>query len=163
MFLDRCRRTVEMTIRGVRLPRLTRPQSSQKTTPMTDANFRTPAWLLIGLTRSAPGVLEFADGRLAYSNEEGRVFDVPLAEVTAITFPWYYFSGGVKFTAGGEHYRLSFVRPNDASDIPGRLMAGTEEGAPFALLTAGRKVRDIGEGRRAGKAWKAILTGAPQS
>lgn len=124
---------------------------------MTTDAYLTPAWLLIGLTRSAPGVLEYADGRLAYSNEDGRVFDVPLSEVTAVKFPWYYFSGGVKFTVGTEPYRLSFVRPNDASDIPGRLLAGSEAGAPFALLTAGRKVLDIGEGRRAGKAWKAIL------
>lgn len=125
---------------------------------MPDDAFRTPAWLLIGLTRSVPGVLEFADGRLAYSIEAGRVFDVPLSEVTGIKFPWYYFSGGVKFTVGSEAYRLSFVRPNDASDVPGRLLAGSEAGGPLALLTAGRKVADIGEGRRAGKAWKRILT-----
>jgi hypothetical protein len=122
----------------------------------TDA-FRTPAWLLTGLTQSSPGVLEFADSRLAYTGEEGRIFDAPLSEVTDIKFPWYYFSGGVKFTIGAENYRLSFVRPNDASDIPGRLLADTA-GGPLALLTAGRKVRDIGEGRRAGKAWKEILT-----
>ncbi len=124
---------------------------------MNEDAFRTPAWLLIGLTRSMPGVLEYADGRVAYSNEDGRVFEVPLAEVTEITFPWYYFSGGVKFTVGSHHYRLSFVRPNDATDIPARLLAGTEAGGPFALLTAGRKLGDIGEGRRAGKAWKGIF------
>jgi hypothetical protein len=124
---------------------------------MTTEVYRTPAWLLIGLTRSSPGVLEYADGRLAYSNEDGRVFDVQLAELTDIRFPWYYFSGGVKFTLGKDHYRLSFVRPNDASDLPSRILADTPAGGPFALLTAGRKVMDIGEGRRAGKAWKTIL------
>jgi len=117
----------------------------------------TPAWLLVGMTRSVPGVLELADGHLAYTTEEGRVFDVPLAEVSDVKFPWYYFSGGVKFAVGRERYRLSFVRPNDASDIPGRLLAGTETGGPAALLTAGRKLSDISEGRRAGKAWKAVL------
>ena len=125
--------------------------------------FRTPAWLLIGVTRSMPGVLEYADGRLAYSNEDGRVFEVSLPEVTGITFPWYYFSGGVKFTVGTHRYRLSFVRPNDASDIPARLLAGSEAGGPFALLTAGRKLGDIGDGRRAGKAWRAILARSKQS
>lgn len=127
---------------------------------MTTDAYRTPAWLLIGLTRNMPGVLEYADGQLAYSNEDGRVFDVPLAEVTGVKFPWYYFSGGMKFTVGSEAYRLSFVRPNDASDIPGRLLAGSDAGASFALLTAGRKVQDIGEGRRAGKAWKAVFAAA---
>ncbi len=127
---------------------------------MSDPNaLRTPAWLLIGITGSRPGVLEYVDGHLAYTDEDGRVFDVPLAEVSDIKFPWYYFTGGVKFTVAGHQYRLSFVRPNDAGDIPGRLLADTPVGAPFALLTGGRKVRDIGEGRRAGKAWKAVLTG----
>jgi hypothetical protein len=127
---------------------------------MNENVLRTPAWLLVGLTRSVPGVLECADDRLAYSNEDGRVFEVPLSEVTGVTFPWYYFSGGVKFTIGADHYRLSFVRPNDASDIPDRLLAETAADAPFALLTAGRKIADIGEGRRAGKAWKTILLSA---
>lgn len=124
---------------------------------MTNDALCTPAWLLVGITGSTPGVLELADGRLAFTTEEGRIFDVPLAEVSAIKFPWYYFGGGIKFSIGADNYRLSFVRPNDASDIPGRLLARTELGGPVALLTAGRKVLDIGEGRRAGKAWKSVL------
>jgi hypothetical protein len=118
----------------------------------------TPAWLLIGMTRSVPGVLELADGQIAFTTEEGPVFDAPLSDLSEVKFPWYYFGGGVKFKIGSDSYRLSFVRPNDASDIPGRLLAGTEFGAPAALLTAGRKVLDIGEGRRAGKTWRSVLT-----
>jgi hypothetical protein len=117
----------------------------------------TPAWLLVGITRSVPGVLELVDGRFAFTTEEGLVFDAPLSEVSEVKFPWYYFGGGVKFRVGAGSYRLSFVRPNDASDIPGRLLAGTGYGAPVALLTAGRKVLDIGEGRRAGKTWRSVL------
>ncbi len=124
---------------------------------MTDDVLCTPAWLLVGMTRSVPGILELADGHLAFTTEEGRVFDVPLSEVSNVNFPWYYFGGGVKFNIAADKHRLSFVRPNDASDIPDRLLAGTESGAPAALLTAGRKVSDIGEGRRAGKAWKSVL------
>lgn len=119
---------------------------------------RTPAWLLVGITRSVPGILELADGHFAFTTDEKRVFDVPLPQVSEVSFPWYYFGGGVKFRIAAERYRLSFVRPNDASDIPGRLAAGTVVGAPAALLTAGRKIMDIGEGRRAGKAWRSALT-----
>jgi hypothetical protein len=104
--------------------------------PMTTDTFQSPAWLLSGLTRSHAGILEYTGGRLAYSSEEGVVFDVALTELTNVRFPWYYFTGGVKFTIGRDHYRISFVRPNDAS---------------------GGSVADIGEGRRNGKAWKAIL------
>ena len=124
---------------------------------MADDALRTPAWLLVGVTRSTPGVLELADGHLAFTTGEGRVFNVPLPEVSNVKFPWYYFGGGVKFSIGADDYRLSFVRPNEASDIPDRLLAGTEFGGPAALLTAGRKVLDVGEGRRAGKAWKTML------
>jgi hypothetical protein len=99
--------------------------------------FSTPAWLMEGLTRSRSGVLEYSGGRLMFHLGGGVLFDAALTELTAVRFPWYYFGGGVKFSVGKAHYRLSFVRPN------------TEPGGSIA---------DIGEGRRHGKAWKAILT-----
>lgn len=117
---------------------------------------RTPAWLLVGLTRSTPGVLEFADERLGFTTENGRLFHVPLTELTDLKFPWYYFGGGVKFTVGAERYRLSFVRPNDADDVPERLLSRRQDRKGGALLAAG--LLDIGEGRRAGRAWKSVLT-----
>lgn len=95
----------------------------------------TQAWLLTGLTRSIPGILESANGRFALTTEEGRVFDVPLSEVTGVKFPWYYFGGGVKFHIGVNRYRLSFVKPTGYSG----------------------EIGDIGEGRRAGKVWKSAL------
>ncbi len=71
------------------------------------------------------------DGRLAFTTGERCLFDVPLPEVSDVVFPWYYFGGGVKFIIGATSYRLSFVEPNDTLAI--------------------------GEGRRAGKAWKSVL------
>lgn len=124
---------------------------------MTGEALCTPVWLLVGITRSVPGVLELADGHFAFTTEEGRVFDVPISAVSEVKFPWYYFGGGVKFKIGADSYRLSFVRPNDASDIPVHLFDEPEFGAPAALLTAGRKGLDISEGRRAGKIWKSVL------
>jgi hypothetical protein len=119
----------------------------------------TQAWLLIGLTRSIPGVLESADGRFTLTTEDGCVFDVPLSEVTDVNFPWYYFGGGVKFKIGIDNYRLSFVQPNDADDVPYHLLAKTDHflakaeiGDLSALLPAG-----ISKGRRAGKSWKSAL------
>jgi len=109
---------------------------------MPSDSLRTSAWLLTGLTGSRPGTLEYADGRLVFESDERVVFDVALTELSRVRFPWYYFSGGVKFTIGQEHYRLSFVRPNHAP---------------------GGSVLDISEGRRAGKAWKSILLGQPRA
>ncbi len=126
--------------------------------PTRTDSLRTPAWLLKGLTRSEPGVLELDNGRLAFTTEQGRVFQAPLEDVRDITFPWYYFGGGAKLTVNNTRYRVSFVRPNDASDVPSRLLAGAGgAGAALGLLTVGRKVLDIGQGRAAGKAWKAAL------
>ena len=127
---------------------------------MSDSpSLRTVAWMLIGLTRSVPGVLELADGRLAYSTDDEQLFNEPLDSVKDITFPWYYFGGGVKMTVNDERLRFSFVRPNDQDpyDIPGRMLSRSQDGGAFALLTAGRKVADIGKGRQAGKAWRAAL------
>jgi hypothetical protein len=119
-------------------------------------SLRTPIWQLVGLFGNRPGLLELAGGRLAFTTDEGQVFDAPLSEVTAIKFPWYYFGGGMKLRVGAARYRFSFVRPNGAEDIPGRLLA-REGDAVAALLTAGRKIADIGTGRQAGKAWKSVL------
>ena len=105
------------------------------------------------MIRSLPGILESGGGRFAFTTDEQRVFDVPLSEVTDVKFPWYYFGGGVKFKIGTAGYRLSFVQPNDADDIPFDLISRTEFGDPAARSTAG-----IREGRQAGEAWKLILT-----
>ena len=135
---------------------------------MPDTNSpRTVAWLLMGLTGSAPGVLQVSDGRLSYTahgrgaltggqlreleRRTGRsgladeltgeavvtLFDVPLAAVSDVVFPWYYFGGGMKLTAADVGYRFSFIKPQNTQDWPG--------------------VADIPGGRAAGKAWRETL------
>jgi hypothetical protein len=109
-------------------------------------------------------------GRLALTSERGTVFDAPLAEVREIEFPWYYFGGGVKLSVGATRYRISFVRPNGAQDVPDRLLANAGAGAPSALAAAGevyRKYRDISAGRSSGKTWREAFSssrpGAPRT
>ena len=87
------------------------------------------------------------------------VFDVPLAEVTDIVWPWYYFGGGVKLRAAGEPYRLSFVLPNGAEYPTARLAA--EAGDPASLAIVWEKASDIGAGRDVGKEWRRRLEVAP--
>ena len=100
---------------------------------MGDDTLRTPAWLLTGIVGSVSGVLELTGGRLAFMTEQRSLFEVPLSRVSNVSFPWYYFGGGVKFRIGADRYRMSFVEPGESGDI--------------------------GEGRRAGKAWQKVLTG----
>lgn len=126
---------------------------------MADEELRTPVWMLSGLTGSVPGLLEMVDGKVGFTTEEQRVFESPLAEIS-VKYPWYYFGGGCKIRIKDDVYRISFVRPNGASDLPGEVLARVDGGGPggaLSLLTAGRKLHDIGQGRRAGKAWKAAL------
>ena len=88
-----------------------------------------------------------------------RPFDVPLDQVRDAIFPWYYLGGVVKLTVDATRYRIAFVRPSDAPDTSGRLLARTGlAGGVLGLFTLFRIVRDLDDGLEAGKAWKAILT-----
>jgi len=108
----------------------------------------TKAWLLMGLTGSAPGVLQVLDGRLIYAahgrgaltggqvrrleQRSGRagladglgagdrvqVLDVPVEKVKGVVFPWYYFGAGMKLTVGGSRYRFSFIKPQNTQAEP---------------------------------------------
>lgn len=73
-------------------------------------------------------------------DENTVVFDVPLADVQDVTFPWYYFSGGVKLTVGGVRYRFGFDRP-----------------ANTRMPSEGVDLGEITRARRSGKAWKAVF------
>ena len=101
------------------------PRRRKKPAHDPEKDFASYAWRLIGTLRSQDGWLDLTAGRLRYSTPDGVVFDVPLAEVTDITWPWYYFGGGVKLTAGGEEYRFSFVLPNGAEYPTARLAAAS--------------------------------------
>jgi hypothetical protein len=128
---------------------------------MKQETMRSVAWLLKGLTGSTPGVMTLAQGKLSFYTEEGCVWDVALSEIKAVEFPWYYFDGGLKLQIGAQWHSVSFVRPNDADHITDRAiieMVGGLAGGAIAALTVGQKVRDIGTGRQAGKAWREVLT-----
>ena len=125
-------------------------------------DLRTPVWQLNGMTGSTPGILELSAGRIAFTTETGRVFEAPLSDIT-VNYPWYYFGGGCKITYACQTHRISFVRPNNAADLSDQLLSQLDDAglaAGLSLLTAGRKLSDIGQGRKAGKAWKAALASA---
>lgn len=131
-----------------RLPR--RPRSAD--------DYASYAWLLIGLFRTEAGWLDRHDGQLRFSTPDRVVFDVPLAEVTDVVYPWYYFGGGVKLRAAGEPYRVTFVLPNGAEYAAAR--AGAAVGDLAALAIVGQKAADIGAGRDVGREWRRRLEGA---
>ncbi len=121
----------------------------------SEDDFASYAWLLIGTFRTAAGWLDLTAGRLRFSTPDKVLFDVPLAEVTDVDWPWYYFAGGVKLSAAGERYRFSFVLPNGAEYPAARAAAAA--GDPAALATVWDKAADIGAGRDVGKEWRRRL------
>jgi hypothetical protein len=123
--------------------------------PTARESFVSDAWLLEGLTRSIPALLELARGRLRCVTQDRVAFDVALEQVTGVEFPWYYFGGGVKLRAGAEQFRISFVRPNGAEYASARLLAS--DGNAGSLLLVGSKASDIAGGRAAGRRWREVL------
>jgi hypothetical protein len=103
---------------------------------------RSPAWLLSGLTGSVAGELELTQACLIFETRDSRrILDAALSELSAVTFPWYYFGGGMKVRIGMETYRLSFARPGN---LPDHFSEAADAG-------------DSGSARRAGAAWKSAL------
>jgi hypothetical protein len=132
------------------------------TQPPASGFLVSPAWLIGGL-RNVPGYLGTGQGRLTFVSDT-PVFDVPLAEVTDVRWPWNWFGGGVKLTAAGNPYKITFVRPN-GMPAPDPSMLATGVGV-FALLSgtwhdvhALQGLADIGTGRAAGARWRQVLGG----
>jgi hypothetical protein len=128
--------------------------------PHRHIEFASYAWLLQGLFFTEAGWMDLHDGNLRFATPEKVVFDVPRAEVTQITYPWYYFGGGLKLHAAGEAHRLSFVLPNGAEYAQARGLAAV--GDPAALSIVASKAHDIGAGRAVGRRWRELLSAAPQ-
>ena len=79
--------------------------------------------------------------------EETVLFDVPLAEVERVVFPWFYFGGGMHVHVGGVRYRLSFLQPQNtvadrsfasAQDAVGGIKKGVSLGARWREVLADR-------------------------
>jgi hypothetical protein len=129
----------------------------------------TQAWLLMGMSGSAPGVLQVVDGRLTctvhgrgaltggqvrtLAERTGRpglpdeltagtqvvLLDVPVGEIGGVTFPWYTFGAGMNVAVGSARYRFSFIKPQNA----------TEDLEIFAVPGS----------RATGRTWRAALGG----
>jgi len=120
------------------------------------SHFASPAWLLLGYARSsAMGQLVLDQGRLTFQVGDDLVFALNRSDIEQVVFPWYYFSGGMKMSAKGTKYRVSFVKPNGAEVATANLAA--RAGSVAALGVAISKFADVASGRSAGKRWRELL------
>jgi hypothetical protein len=141
----------------------------------------TDAWMLRGIS-SIPGQLRLAAGRLTFTalntgtawkwqlhrleremrspgladridaGERTLVFDFPV-EHLHISFPWYYFTGGMKLGFEGRKLRISFGRPPNT-----RMPVNRFHVNEIRARTAS-ELKEIRAMRGAGSAWKEALTG----
>jgi hypothetical protein len=139
------------------------------------ADLRSDAWLLRGIS-SIPGELSLRRGRLRFhalhtgsawrwqlrklEREVGRtglawqvdagkrslVFDLPVRDVQ-ISFPWYYFSGGMQVRTTRSCHRISLGKPANAQIAPG-------------LGRAMGELQEVRRMRSAGALWRAALAEA---
>jgi len=124
----------------------------------------TPAWIMIGMSRTVPGILSYDDDRLRFASGEELVFDAAPKDIQEVKWPKIYMGSGCKLAIDGESYRVTFVKPNGAPDITDKLLgdAGGVLGAAGSvadLKEAMGSFGDIKKGRAAGKAWKELLAG----
>jgi hypothetical protein len=102
-------------------------------------------WLLLGLVNSVPGKLTLHDGQLQFfllnagtlwssglqkleqrlgvpslaerlnNNLATQIFDIPISNIQKVSFPWYYFMGGMHLTVKGTKFRISFIQPQNTT------------------------------------------------
>lgn len=119
-----------------------------------------PVWVLRGIMND-PGYLVAAGGRLVLVAEhaDGPAFDVGLAELTDVQWPWWWFGGGFRATVRGTRHKLTFVRPNGAPGPDRGLLSLVDsslwDGGGHSL--AG--LADVVEGRAQAKLWREVLPG----
>jgi hypothetical protein len=89
------------------------------------------------------GRLKLDRGRLSFRENERpeAVFDIPLADVCNVKFPFYNLGSVVRFDAGGKRYRLAFLS------------------SQRRYKWSGAQLSDVRPARRWGKQWKAALGG----
>ena len=134
-----------------------RPKEIAMTTPLA-----APAWILAGRLRNVPGLLVADRGRLEFHTGSGPAFAAPIGEVGPVTWPWWWFGGGLVATVRGERFKITFVRPNgapaaDADLLDAVFRAGglVDSGSgPFRAATG---LRDVHTGRAAARQWKQLL------
>ena len=88
-----------------------------------------------------PGALRLDGGRLSFreAGVEAAVFDIALADVGNVKFPFYNLGSVVRFDAGGTRYRFAFLA------------------SKRRFKWSGARISDVLPARRWGRQWKAAL------
>jgi len=110
---------------------------------MGAATLQTPAWLMRGVISldARPGTLRLDGDRISFreTGAQPAVFDIALADLDNVAFPFYNLGSVVRLDAGAARYRLAFLASQPRS------------------RWSGPRISDVRPARRWGKQWKAAL------
>jgi hypothetical protein len=116
-------------------------------------------WLLHGtFGGGTPGILALNNGNVSFVSEEGEHFNVHLADVKEVKWPFISFGYAMNAVINGEKYKFSFIKPNGAADLNDSTLRQL-----VSLTPAGRGIDAIatlsklGKDKKAAKEWKAVL------
>ena len=108
------------------------------------------------------GLLTYSDGQVSYLTQEGVVFNVPLAELKNIKWPFLRMGLGFDTDVKGKKYKFSLAKPNasapDISDTMGDQL--------LKLVHVGRfweavgSFKNLKQDKATTKAWKELLNTA---
>ena len=117
-------------------------------------------WQLFGLVgRVIPGLLMWKNGQVTFLTEDGMQFNVPLAEVKNIKWPFLRMGLGFDAVVNEKKYKFSFTKPNPSApeldDTLGeQLLRLTDQGRFFDSI---KTLRNLKTDKATTKTWKEIL------
>jgi hypothetical protein len=131
------------------------------TKKIMDQEIVSKVWQIHGaLSVATPGLLILSEGKVSFVTEQGEQFNVPVAEVKEVKWPFLQFGLGFNTVVNGTKYKFTFMKPNTAPDLNDSTL-----GQIARFTRIGRGVESIatlahmGADKKTAKQWKAVLGG----
>ena len=117
-------------------------------------------WQIFGLVgRVVPGVLICTHDQVTFLTEDGIQFNVTLAEVRNVKYPFLRMGLGFDAVVNGKKYKFSFTKPNPSApelddSVGDQLLRLTDAGRFWDSFNT---LRNVKTDKATTKAWKEIL------
>ena len=119
-------------------------------------------WQISGLIGSVvPGLLTWHNGQVAFMTPDGLQFDVPLAEVKDVKWPFLRMGLGFDAVVNDKKYKFSFSKPNPSAPE----LDDTDGDQLLRLVHLGQfwdsigTLKNLKADKTTTKAWKELLKG----
>ena len=119
-------------------------------------------WQISGLIGSVvPGLLTWSNGQVAFITPEGVQFEVPLAEIKDVKWPFLRMGLGFDAMVNGKKYKFSFTKPNPSAPElddtkSDQLLRLTHHGSFWDSIAT---LKNLKADKTTTKTWKGLLKG----